>query len=406
MKNSLYVAITHHDWSGYDYLKTAIEQGVGGVVLEKSQQYAAGLIPDNIDIYLVNDCRQFLIEITQEARTLFEGDVLAITGSTGKSQTGLWIHHVLSNHFRTQFNADNRNSFFGLCELLLHIKYDTQKLVVELGARQLGEMTLLAELLKPQTVLLTNIQHSHLKYLKNIQNVLQLKSELVAASSVENVFLNASDPLQSALPEQFPDKKFHFYKPDTTEMEIPLMSPHLPIVLGAVRSIADFYDAEPLPRFDHWPQPHLGLQLLPNTLDQQMLLDGRVTNPESLENFRQTLIPLLQKNSSVDAFALIGGFADIDPRSEAAFIKIAAYHWSGLKLKKIYYAGAQAELFKKHYLENGGRAELILGPRDSNKILDVIKSFPAKSLIAVQGLQEEWFYELANELISQDSFQP
>ncbi|AGH96810.1 Mur ligase family protein [Pseudobdellovibrio exovorus] len=399
MRGSLFVAITHYDWSGYDYLKTALEAGVAGVVLETSHEHLAALIPNNVDVYLVESHRAFLASMAHESRQEFDGDVIAITGSTGKSQLGTWLQYALDFHFKTQFNDGNRNSFFGLCELLLHIRRSTQKLVVELGARQLGELSALGEILQPQNVVLTNIQHSHLKYLKNLQNVFALKTELLQVSSVETVFLNALDPLQSPLPDQFPDKTFIFYHPEKVSSELGLSGPHEAQAYAAVDAITDFLGATPMPEFSFWPKLPFSLSQMHTRNGQLALLDGRVTTPESLENFRKIFSTLLAQQKPPTSFALISGFVDFDPVHELAFIKTAAQRWAELPLKKIYYVGPHGESLKKLYLENGGHAEVTLGKKeDVQKILEEIQSLSPEALLAIQGHQEEWFFKLMTEL--------
>jgi len=392
------VAIQKYDWSGYDYLTEALAQGARGVVLENSHRQLAALVPPEVDLYFVENHRVFIESIAQQARALFKGKVLAITGSTGKSHSSLLIYSLLKQKFSAQFNEENRNSFFGACELLINIKNETELLVVELGARQQGELTALGELVRPQSVLLTNIQHSHLGGLKDLEGVTKMKFELLSGPWVKTVFLNAADPRQNWNPSAGVSCIRYSAQEIPDLPDLALFGAHARHTAAAVLSVGRYFGL-PLEetlnflRSANLPQPYLALKKQVSSQGHQILLDGRISTPESLENFRLTL---LEMHQSPD-FILLSGPRELGGLSEF-FIAAAARAWATMRAPRLLYVGPSYEVFKENYVASGGRAQLMNAEKDAEQIFNLISALPENSFLAVQGNMEPWFYELSEKL--------
>ena len=55
----------------------------------------------------------------------------------------------------------------------------SKNLVLEIGASKFGDIDYLSKILKPHVGVITNIGHSHLEKLGNVNGVFEVKSELI-----------------------------------------------------------------------------------------------------------------------------------------------------------------------------------------------------------------------------------
>ncbi|MGM2755117.1 Mur ligase family protein, partial [Bacillus cereus group sp. Bce019] len=76
-------------------------------------------------------------------------DVIAVTGSNGKTTTKDMIAAVLSTEYKTYKTQGNYNNEIGLPYTALHMPDDTEKIVLEMGQDHMGDIHLLSELAKP-----------------------------------------------------------------------------------------------------------------------------------------------------------------------------------------------------------------------------------------------------------------
>ena len=80
-----------------------------------------------------------------------EVDVIAVTGSNGKTTTKDMIHDILATTYRTYKTQGNYNNEIGLPIQPLHMPDDTEKIVLEMGQDHMGDIHLLSTLAKPNS---------------------------------------------------------------------------------------------------------------------------------------------------------------------------------------------------------------------------------------------------------------
>ena len=98
--------------------------------------------------------------------------VIAVTGSVGKTSTKEALAAVLSQKFNTLKSAGNLNNEIGLPLTLLRLEPGHEKAVLEMGAGYaLGELTFLCGLAAPQVAVVTNVGPVHLERMGTIENI-------------------------------------------------------------------------------------------------------------------------------------------------------------------------------------------------------------------------------------------
>ena len=176
-KDSLFIAINGENFNGNDYVDEAIHKGAC-LVITDSKKYKTY---KNKNIIYVNNSISALKKITSNILKSFDGNIVGITGSNGKTTTTKIIANVLSKSSST---LNNYNNEIGMPLSIFNAKQNSNNLVIEMGAAKPGDIKYLSSILKPNIGVITNIGNSHLEKLKNIKGVLKVKSELV--SNIKN----------------------------------------------------------------------------------------------------------------------------------------------------------------------------------------------------------------------------
>ena len=108
-------------------------------------------------------------------------DVVAITGSVGKTTSKEIVANVLAQRYNTLRSAGNLNNEIGLPLTLLQLAAEHRRVVLEMGMYTLGEIARLCELARPRIGIVTNVGPTHLERLGSIERIAQAKAELPGA---------------------------------------------------------------------------------------------------------------------------------------------------------------------------------------------------------------------------------
>ena len=171
-KNSLFIAIKGENFDGNDFVDEALSKGSNIIIADNKR------FKNNKDkrIIWVNDSIKALKTISNNIIKDYGGNVIAITGSNGKTTTTNIIGKTLKNNSKTLKNFNNE---IGMPLSLMNASFKSKNLIIEIGASKLNDIDYLSKILQPNVGLITNIGNSHLESLKNIDGVFKVKSEIV-----------------------------------------------------------------------------------------------------------------------------------------------------------------------------------------------------------------------------------
>ena len=171
-KNSLFIAIKGENFDGNDFVDEALSKGSNIIIADNKR------FKNNKDkrIIWVNDSIKALKTISNNIIKDYGGNVIAITGSNGKTTTTNIISKTLKNNSKTLKNFNNE---IGMPLSLMNASSKSKNLIIEIGASKLNDIDYLSKILQPNVGLITNIGNSHLESLKNIDGVFKVKSEIV-----------------------------------------------------------------------------------------------------------------------------------------------------------------------------------------------------------------------------------
>ncbi|MEI6613950.1 MAG: UDP-N-acetylmuramoyl-tripeptide--D-alanyl-D-alanine ligase, partial [Chrysiogenales bacterium] len=176
--NSLFFALQSAKADGHRFVKDlAAIPGVGAVV---KGDFADS--ETNIPLIRVTDPLQAAQKLAIHVREKYRSvKYVGITGSAGKTTTKEFIFQILSHKFRSFRSSQNWNNCIGLPFSLLKMNGQEETAVFELAMSDpgIGEIDLLAGILKPDVAVLLNVFPVHLEFLKTLKNAARAKAEIL-----------------------------------------------------------------------------------------------------------------------------------------------------------------------------------------------------------------------------------
>ncbi len=169
-RGDLFVALHGPNFDGHDFVDQAMAAGAAGVVS------ARALAVPHIR---VDDPFEALQALARAARARFNGDLIAITGSVGKTSTKELTAAAFGAFCRVHATPGNLNNQFGVPLTLANMSQDTQVAVVEMGMNHFGEIADLSRLARPTKALITAIDWVHSENLDGtLAGVARAKAEI------------------------------------------------------------------------------------------------------------------------------------------------------------------------------------------------------------------------------------
>ncbi|OGH03474.1 MAG: hypothetical protein A2600_10135 [Candidatus Lambdaproteobacteria bacterium RIFOXYD1_FULL_56_27] len=328
-EEQIFFALSLGGGDGHAYLHHLKGSKVRLAIIERPVPPVAGIA------YLqVSDSLKALHQIAHWKAQSFQGKIIALTGSCGKTTTKTWMLHLLSAQYSVQANPGSFNNHIGCPITLLSLKPQTEILILEMGTSGTGELELLSRIAPADVTLLLNVGHAHLGKFGSPEALLEAKMEIflhqrLGARSVIPSFDRrvaskmAGDYLTYGPNTAFRweslgqdgnqgTQKLRLFSPKgAEEVEVPHLGAYVPELLSAI--LAVFYalgiELKNLPqRVATLPQEKGRSTLLSGTKGERVLDDSYNANPESLVNMMTTLTQL-----EGDCFvACVGNLAEMD----------------------------------------------------------------------------------------------
>ena len=172
---------------GHDFIPTAFAQGAAATLSERPVAEGTYILVD--DVLTAFQClAQYYLEKMQV-------DVLAVTGSNGKTTTKDMLAQLLATTYKTYKTQGNYNNEIGLPYTVLHMPEDTEKLVLEMGQDHLGDIHLLSELAKPKTGIVTLVGEAHLEFFGSRAEIAQGKMQIADGLRKDGLLIVPSDKI-------------------------------------------------------------------------------------------------------------------------------------------------------------------------------------------------------------------
>ena len=172
---------------GHDFIPTAFAQGAAATLSEHPVAEGAYILVDDV-LTAFQRLAQYYLEKMQV-------DVLAVTGSNGKTTTKDMLAQLLTTTYKTYKTQGNYNNEIGLPYTVLHMPEDTEKLVLEMGQDHLGDIHLLSELAKPKTGIVTLVGEAHLEFFGSRAEIAQGKMQIADGLRKDGLLIVPADKI-------------------------------------------------------------------------------------------------------------------------------------------------------------------------------------------------------------------
>lgn len=186
---TMFIGIKGERVDGNDFAADFLKNGGSCAVVEKNIEISAGKCAIHVE-----DTKKAIRDIAEFYRTKLSVDVVAVTGSVGKTSTKDMLKSVISKSFNTLATDGNFNNEIGVPLTVFRMDSSYKKAVVEMGMSNLGEISRLTKIAKPQVAVITNIGTAHIGNLGSRENILRAKLEVLEDLDEDGiVILNGDD---------------------------------------------------------------------------------------------------------------------------------------------------------------------------------------------------------------------
>jgi UDP-N-acetylmuramoyl-tripeptide--D-alanyl-D-alanine ligase len=175
---------------GHDFLASAFANGATAALVERVEA-----LPNGMAGIVVADTWQAIATLAGAVRTRLAPQVVAVTGSVGKTTTKDLIAAAIRSSRVTVASEGSFNNELGVPLTLLELAPDTEVAVIEVGSRGAGHIASLMGIVRPDVAVVTAVGGgAHLETFGTIEALIAAKAELVQGLGVDGVaVLNMDD---------------------------------------------------------------------------------------------------------------------------------------------------------------------------------------------------------------------
>lgn len=170
----LFVALQGPTFDGHDFAAAALRRGASGALIHRRPAD----LPAGAPVIEVADTMKALEDLGRAARARTEAEVVAVTGSVGKTSTKEALRSVLSLFAPTFASAGNLNNQWGAPLSLSRMPRETRYGVFELGMNHAGEISPLSQMVRPHVAVITTVEPVHIEFFGSVAEIADAKAEI------------------------------------------------------------------------------------------------------------------------------------------------------------------------------------------------------------------------------------
>lgn len=169
----LFVALKGENFDGHAFLEAARRAGAAAALVSES-------VETDLPTLRVADTELALGQLGAFNRRQFEGPLVGITGSCGKTSCKNMLAAIFGSQGTTLATEGNLNNEIGVPLTLLRLGPEHRFAVVEMGAGKPGDIQYLCELGRPDVSVLLNAMPAHLERMGSLENIATTKGAILA----------------------------------------------------------------------------------------------------------------------------------------------------------------------------------------------------------------------------------
>jgi UDP-N-acetylmuramoyl-tripeptide--D-alanyl-D-alanine ligase len=171
-----FFAIKGDALDGHDFATAAVAAGAALLVVAEAKLPALGKL--KAPMIVVDDVLAAMTRLGLASRARSHAQIIAVTGSVGKTTTKEALRHVLSEAGKVHASVASFNNHWGVPLTLARMPQDTDYGIFEIGMNHADEIRPLVKMVRPHVALVTLIAPAHLGHFRNLQEIAAAKAEI------------------------------------------------------------------------------------------------------------------------------------------------------------------------------------------------------------------------------------
>ena len=170
-----YFAIKGDVHDGHAFVDAALKAGAALAVVEAAQRdkFAA-----DAPLLIVDDVLAGLRDLARASRARLTAQVIAVTGSVGKTSTKEALRNVFGAQGKTHASVASFNNHWGVPLSLARCPADTRFAIFEIGMNHAGEIAPLVKMVRPHVAIITTVEPVHLEFFSGVEAIADAKAEI------------------------------------------------------------------------------------------------------------------------------------------------------------------------------------------------------------------------------------
>ncbi len=209
---TLFFALTGQHRDGHGFIADLIGKGVQNFVVQRIPDTTKG----KANFYIVDDTLNALQDFATWYRSRYTFPVIAITGSSGKTNVKEWLNYLLSPDYNIIRSPKSYNSQSGVPLSVISINDRHNLGIFEAGISLPHEMEKLERIIRPDIGILTNIGSAHDEGFESRQQKIQEKLKLFR--NVKTLILQKNEEVENEL--EFQTSAFTWSFEDGADVKI------------------------------------------------------------------------------------------------------------------------------------------------------------------------------------------
>ena len=198
--DTLFVAMRGVNHDAHDHIAEVAERGVKAFMVEREV-----VLNDGCGAIVVGNSLAALQALAEYHRKSFNGKVVGITGSNGKTTIKEWIAQCAPSEAHIFRSPRSYNSQLGVALSLLMLDNSYDLAIIEAGISQKGEMDRLCKMIQPDTVIFTSIGDAHAQGFASLEE--KISEKLLLAKGADTIiYHSAYSALAEAVKRNFKGK--------------------------------------------------------------------------------------------------------------------------------------------------------------------------------------------------------
>ncbi|MEL0150063.1 MAG: UDP-N-acetylmuramoyl-tripeptide--D-alanyl-D-alanine ligase [Rhodobiaceae bacterium] len=178
LAGDIFVALPGEKAHGHDYVAQAFQDGAAAALVGADFE-AADLDKDAV-LLPVDNVLAALESLARAARKRSAAQIIAITGSVGKTGTKASLADALAKSGKTHAAERSFNNHIGVPLSLARLPQDAEYGVFELGMNHAGEIAALVDMVRPHCAIITTIAAAHIENFPSMEALAAAKAEILS----------------------------------------------------------------------------------------------------------------------------------------------------------------------------------------------------------------------------------